>query len=705
MFQFLNPAVLLGLSAAIIPLIIHLLNRRKYREIEFSSIHFLKEMVKKEMRRLRIRQILLLIVRTLIILLLVLTFSRPTVTSQAGIISGRSASEAVIIIDNSMSLNSLELTGNLLEDVRQWWFQLEIHFQTGDRISVILGTEPDHILAEREYYSSDLWQKIAKNIQPTTLRGNLILTSWKALDILEKSDLSGKEIYYISDFQKNGIDLNSFSQIGNSLSDRVKIFFLPVFHEDDKNVSIDSAKIVNKLIEKNTPLRLDAVLKNQNTETHLNSIVSLVINGERMAQNNLSIPPDETRLVSFDTQIQNSGKVSGFVECENDALLEDNRYYFNFYVPEQVNVLHFVPEPGYNSMIPTILKPALDKNIFKYEKVSLEDWTTLNFFQYQVVILEGINDFPVNLVNRLVQYHRNGYSILIIPGTNLSLSGMNRLLEELNLGMVTDRIGNPDDSEQFVSLGEVDWNHPLFEGLFRERRELNPIIFRSYYKINPSHLSQSVIRFQNGDILLLQNQKADAPVFLLASALNPEWTNILIRGFIVPLTYRILYYSVTQNLDRRIQLQVGDLYREVFRNVNPPYRFSLRKPSGQEEKIVPDFRGSDVVIQIEDNYELGNYEVLLSDKTIAYYSVNHSASESVQEYLDDGDLKKAFPVFYWVDNHENLATEIRKSRFGRELWKFFLGSAIFFVFVEMFLGYTTSRKQEEVMKQASDLAV
>ncbi|MCK4892525.1 MAG: BatA domain-containing protein, partial [Calditrichia bacterium] len=47
MFQFLNPSILFALSASLIPLIIHLLNKRKFKEVEFSTIHFLKEMVRK----------------------------------------------------------------------------------------------------------------------------------------------------------------------------------------------------------------------------------------------------------------------------------------------------------------------------------------------------------------------------------------------------------------------------------------------------------------------------------------------------------------------------------------------------------------------------------------------------------------------------------------------------------------------------------
>ena len=71
---FLNPFVLFGLAAAAVPVLLHLLNLRKLRTVEFSSVRFLKELQKTSMRRLRFRQILLLILRTLLIIAVVMAF-------------------------------------------------------------------------------------------------------------------------------------------------------------------------------------------------------------------------------------------------------------------------------------------------------------------------------------------------------------------------------------------------------------------------------------------------------------------------------------------------------------------------------------------------------------------------------------------------------------------------------------------------------
>ncbi|HOD66787.1 MAG TPA: BatA domain-containing protein, partial [candidate division Zixibacteria bacterium] len=72
MFNFLNSGVLFAALAALIPLLIHLFSKRRVKIVEFSSLKHLKEMQRRQVRRLKIRQILLLLLRMAIILALVL---------------------------------------------------------------------------------------------------------------------------------------------------------------------------------------------------------------------------------------------------------------------------------------------------------------------------------------------------------------------------------------------------------------------------------------------------------------------------------------------------------------------------------------------------------------------------------------------------------------------------------------------------------
>src|SRR5579871_3193963 len=100
---FLNPFALFALVAASFPVLFHLFAQRRARRVEFSSIRFLKQLEKRSMRKVKLRQILLLILRTLLIAFLVLAFSRPALRGFLGGFFGASHANttAVVLFDNS----------------------------------------------------------------------------------------------------------------------------------------------------------------------------------------------------------------------------------------------------------------------------------------------------------------------------------------------------------------------------------------------------------------------------------------------------------------------------------------------------------------------------------------------------------------------------------------------------------------------------
>src|SRR5436305_4629487 len=86
---FANAPLLYGLGAASLPIIIHLLNRRKFREMPWAAMRFLLAAIRKNARRIRIEQWLLLAVRTLLILLVVTAMAKPFLESLVPVIAGR----------------------------------------------------------------------------------------------------------------------------------------------------------------------------------------------------------------------------------------------------------------------------------------------------------------------------------------------------------------------------------------------------------------------------------------------------------------------------------------------------------------------------------------------------------------------------------------------------------------------------------------
>jgi hypothetical protein len=122
------------------------------------------------------------------------------------------------------------------------------------------------------------------------------------------------------------------------------------------------------------------------------------------------------------------------------------------------------------------------------------------------------------------------------------------------------------------------------------------------------------------------------------------------------------------------------------------------KPSGIEEKISPEFKGSEILLRVNDNNELGNYLLKQNGEILNVYSVNHSPDESIQVYYTKSDLEKVIPGSVWIPDPENLVNLVKQTRFGLELWPYLLSAVFVLLLLEMLLAYTGSRKQKSGME-------
>jgi hypothetical protein len=104
---FVTPAfAIAGLAVASIPIVIHLLNRRRFKTVQWAAMDFLLRAMKKNRRRLKFEQWTLLATRCLMLALLGLALARPTGCDNSAIsrIAAQRAGLHVIVIDNSGSM-------------------------------------------------------------------------------------------------------------------------------------------------------------------------------------------------------------------------------------------------------------------------------------------------------------------------------------------------------------------------------------------------------------------------------------------------------------------------------------------------------------------------------------------------------------------------------------------------------------------------
>src|ERR1041385_9178198 len=116
---FLNPIMLAGLAAVSVPIIIHLLNRRKFQKVVWAAMRFIQTSVEKNQKRMRIEDMILLALRCLLLALLALALARPAILSKASAVFGQSKVTGVIILDNSQSMGRSDGVATRLEKAKK----------------------------------------------------------------------------------------------------------------------------------------------------------------------------------------------------------------------------------------------------------------------------------------------------------------------------------------------------------------------------------------------------------------------------------------------------------------------------------------------------------------------------------------------------------------------------------------------------------
>jgi hypothetical protein len=103
-FGFGSPLMLWGLGAGGIPILIHLLHRRKFKTVQWAAMRFLLAATKKQSRRLKLEQLILLIVRTLIVVFIALAFARPTAETLGEYFQSEGPRHRIVVIDATYSM-------------------------------------------------------------------------------------------------------------------------------------------------------------------------------------------------------------------------------------------------------------------------------------------------------------------------------------------------------------------------------------------------------------------------------------------------------------------------------------------------------------------------------------------------------------------------------------------------------------------------
>lgn len=211
----LSAAAVAG-SAVSIPVIIHLLNRRRFRIVEWAAVRFLLAAQRKNARRMRLEQLLLLVVRCLLLLLLVLAMASVTPWAEAvwrwinpeggkGVVAASTRTHRIVVVDGSFSMAVKTGETTAFARARQLAEKIVEDGAGVDGFSVVLmAAPPRRIVPEPSEDARKVASEI-RNLRLTHGNADLAGTLATVAGLLRSSPgkYAAKEVYFLTDLQRS----------------------------------------------------------------------------------------------------------------------------------------------------------------------------------------------------------------------------------------------------------------------------------------------------------------------------------------------------------------------------------------------------------------------------------------------------------------------------------------------------------------------
>ncbi len=680
---FLNPIYLFGLLSAAIPFLIYLWFRRRAKLVDFSALRFLMEAHRRSVRRIQLRQLILLILRALILALIAAAIARPILSGGLPGISSQAPTACVIILDNSYSMGYEGIRGRWFDLAKRKALEVLDSLRRGDRVSFILASDHPDVRFSSLIQNPD---EIRVEIQNAKLsyRSTDILRSIEAAnELLGQVKGGNKEIYLITDMRRNGWqDLE-----GSKIELKGHLFILPIGEESPDNIAITSVRFNRSILPVNIPVRMEVRVRNYSDAPISDAVLELSVDGEKKRQMTISIPPGDEVRKEITYIFRTPGYHFGWVQISGDRLGADNRRFFSRYVSggvkalcvgDKISYLTYALNPSLGLIYeesPTVIPTSLTPERFEREinDISLES--------YDLLVLGNGFNISRTAAARVVDYVENGGRLLIFLGGENEVPDPRGLESILPALPVQARGADPP-----LKLGSFDRRHPALEPFDQEMvsGSLSPDFF-NIYALKVKDEAENLMSFSDGTPAILERKAGLGEVVLLnGSSWNLNWTNLPLKPIFLPLVQQLVLYLVSppQQMEAgvggRVILSVGGARSVKVSLISGGEFPPISLPVNEEGEVEFDRTSTPGIYRIDPSPESG-YSM--------YLSVNVPVGESDLSEVDPKVISKAFGGnAVLIDSSSGVERQIRRMKRGTEMWGWLLAMALGLMVVETVLS-------------------
>jgi hypothetical protein len=558
--SFLTPLFLAGLTVVAVPVIVHLIRRHRGTPVAFPSLMFLRRLPVRSVRRRRIRDWPLLLVRVAAVALVAAAFARPVLVGSEGEGTGGDAfREVVVVLDRSWSMGledrweraRVEVEGVLRELVSPDRVAL-VHFDGSAVVAVAPTLDPSEV------------RTVLDTLFPGWGAPRIGVGLQAAVSVLDASDRALREVVLVSDLQRRGWEDGPRDPLPSGMALSVRdvggdaFGVIGVAEAGFRHEFVDGRQRVRPHAR---VLRLGGGLA-EGEETR--AVVTLRLDGRETESREVVVAAEGAASVEFEPFFVPPEGVRGSVEAirASDRPMEPFRFVLS---PDEVLTVLLVEGtggpaglaggaggmgPGASPYLRSALSVGGDAPL-RVVRRGVAGLTPADLAGAHVVLLDDV-PLPGGAVGTALRRHvtEGGAGLIVAAGPRSAPGGWEGAWDELLPG----RPGAPVERNvsRGASLAGIDRDHPVFLPFTATGPGGigNPRFFR-YRGLIPAEgeatssapASRVVARFDDGSPALAERRAGEGRVLLWTSSLDADWSDLPLHAAFLPLVQEMVRYA------------------------------------------------------------------------------------------------------------------------------------------------------------------
>lgn len=698
--MFLNPFMLFGVGAISIPIVIHLLNNRRVIKMRWAAMRFLRNSVERNRRRMRIEDLLLLIIRCAVVALIAMALARPVLRSSGTSLLGRQAVTAAILIDNSYSMSATDGVSSRFDTAKKSAAQIIESLPGGSSVAVWTSTDIARPIIPEPTIDLNLARSAIRDALLSDRRTDVMPGLKQAIEMLKRRAGSSKELYIVTDGQLGGF--NRLEEIRKLLEDskqELRARFILVGQNEDRNLCVSNLQQASGLVPIDRPIRFEITVNNTGEQIERDVRITLFIDTTKteapIADAMIdAIEPGKSKTISLFARLSTPGWHTVSARVPHDRVPADDIRTIAIRAVNKVNVLLVDGDPGReardsetffldHALVP--VPPAEAENYFiRTITVHATDLAGTNFDEFDCIVLANVPEVSGQTADAIAQRVQRGGGLIIFPGDRTDFAAYNReLVDRLNLLPAKfGEVKGDEKSEQTIArLQEKNFEHPIAR-LWNDPASGSPA-GANFYKIvamndTPAEAgspSAVVLRFVDGTPAVVEAVRGEGRVIQFASSCDTAWNDLAVKpGIFVPLMYRCLG-SIVQHKDEQLTLRAGaklslrpapEMIGRDAVITTPIEQPPARARQSRRVELVD----RDPLLTFDDTDIAGPYEIALPDQPPIKFAVQPDPAESDMRALSLDQRHTLATVADVIDANttNELAISIEHHRVGKELW-------------------------------------